>query len=254
MDWYPRYYSLWRSKTMHLDPYQDGCYLRLIDHYMDTRQPLPDNDAALARIIGISIEQWLGNASGIVRAFFKVRKGLLFHDRCDAILAEQDARSKKQSEKSKKGAEARWRKSNELDATGIHQAMPADATGQDRTGHISPNGEIPPLIPPANGASNVRQRRKPSNFIPEDFRPDIGGIALAGELGLDAERECREFIDYWRGRGEARADWQATFRNRLRKVTEYRAEREQRQTHGRPGTRDVTGAALRVAARMQEKV
>ena len=43
---------------MHLNPFQDGCYLRLVDHYMETRQPLADNDAALARIIGISVEEW----------------------------------------------------------------------------------------------------------------------------------------------------------------------------------------------------
>ena len=134
MEWYPRYPSLWRAKTMHLNPFQEGCYLRLIDEYMETRQPLQDNDGALARIIGISIEEWLKDASGIVRAFFTPRKGLLFQDRCDIILRKQDERSRKQSEKSKKGAEARWHKTNGIDATGIAQGMPTNATGQDRTG------------------------------------------------------------------------------------------------------------------------
>ncbi|MFZ0270973.1 MAG: YdaU family protein [Acidobacteriaceae bacterium] len=137
MEWYPRYPSLWRAKTMHLTPYQDGCYLRLIDHYMETRQPLPANDAALARIIGVSLDEWHGHASGIVRAFFRHQDGLLFHDRCDQILRDQDERAKKHTEKSKKGAAARWNKTNGIDAMGMPQAMPADATGQDRTRHDS---------------------------------------------------------------------------------------------------------------------
>lgn len=145
MDWYPRYPALWRSKTRHLDPFQEGCYLRLVDEYMETRQPLPDNDQALARIIGISVEAWLRDASGIVRAFFNPQKGLLFHDRCDKILSEQDQRSIKQSEKSKKGAQARWNKTNNIDALGSRQAMPNYATGQDKTGKKK-ESPLPPLF------------------------------------------------------------------------------------------------------------
>jgi uncharacterized protein YdaU (DUF1376 family) len=126
---------------MHLDPFQDGCYLRLVDHYMETRQPLPDNDAALARIIGISHEQWLTHASGIVRAFFKAGKGgVLTHKRCDLILKAQDDRTGKKSEIGKKGAEARWKKScdnNDEDSKGMPKALPdrsqGNAIGQDNT-------------------------------------------------------------------------------------------------------------------------
>lgn len=133
MEWYPRYPALWQAKTMHLNPYQDGCYMRLIDHYMITRQPLPDNDAALSRIIGISIDEWLGNASGIVRAFFWSSKGSLRHERCDIILDEQDHRHRNMTEKGKKGAKARWNKINDIDSVGIAQALPGDATRQDKT-------------------------------------------------------------------------------------------------------------------------
>ena len=152
MDWYPRYSSLWRSKTRHLDPYQEGCYLRLVDEYMEMRQPLPDDDRALARIIGISLEEWQTNACGIVRAFFVAQNGVLFHDRCDKILAEQDARSKTQSEKSKKGAEARWKKNKVIDACGIAsgngQAMPEDAKRQDKTEQSGAKAPSPKVAEP----------------------------------------------------------------------------------------------------------
>jgi uncharacterized protein YdaU (DUF1376 family) len=142
---------------MHLNPFQDGCYLRLVDHYMETRQPLPDNDAALARIIGISVEQWLAEASGMLRAFFSAKEGLLFHTRCDSILREQDERSVKQSEKSKKGAAARWGKNNDLDATGMPKAMPTNATRQDRTRQDM-------------NKFNGRSHAKPKSFVEEGDR------------------------------------------------------------------------------------
>lgn len=254
MDWYPRYPALWRSKTRSLDPYQDGCYLRLVDEYMETRQPLPDDDRALARIIGISFEDWMKLAAEVVRKFFVAQNGVLYHDRCDKILDEQDLIAKQKSEKGKKGAEVRWRKNKDLDATGIAQALPKNATGQDRTESITPVIDSPPVVPHPKtdeGNSNdakPKRSKKPATHIADDFGPDFAGLALCTDLGLDADRVTREFIDYWKSVGKSMSDWQATFRNRARKLAEYREEREQRKVSERSGTRDVVGAAVRAAA------
>lgn len=147
MDWFPWYFTIYEKDTMHLNPYQDGCYRRLIDHYMRTRSPLPDNDAALARIIGDSLENWSKNASRIVRAFFTHKNGMLFHRFCDKILDEQEDLSKSRSKSAKIAAEKRWKnkntkdnKNNELDATPMRDVcetyatpMREDATRQDNT-------------------------------------------------------------------------------------------------------------------------
>jgi uncharacterized protein YdaU (DUF1376 family) len=105
MDWYPRHIALWRAKTMELNPFQG---LR---------------------------QSWrrLSDAAGILRPFFIPKNGLLYHDRCDKILTEQDEKAKTRSEKSRKGATARWHKNNDIDATGIPQAKLADAKGKERT-------------------------------------------------------------------------------------------------------------------------
>ena len=116
MDWYPWFFQIYKADTMHLDPYQDGCYRRLIDHYMETRQPLPDNDYALARIVGDSHPNWVAMASAMVRPFFKARGGLLFHTKCDEILNHQDIKTNKLSESGKKGAKKRWSKINHIDS------------------------------------------------------------------------------------------------------------------------------------------
>lgn len=125
---------------MHLDPYQDGCYRRLIDHYMKTRAPLPDNDLALARIVGASYPDWIEKASDTVRPFFQEKNGKLYHKRCDKELAGQDKRSKRLSESGKNGANKRWSKSleaNDKNSPPISppngQVMAQDRTGQDNT-------------------------------------------------------------------------------------------------------------------------
>ena len=136
MDWYPFYPALYRADTMHLTAEQDGIYRRLIDHYMETGHPLPDNDSALARISGVSVECFM-HASSIVRAFFKHKSdGFLYHKRCESELHQQQSRKKSRSEIAKKAAEKRWDKQQVVcieHAPSMHQAMLFDATRQDKT-------------------------------------------------------------------------------------------------------------------------
>ena len=111
MDWYPWYPLDFRHKTYHLSLAQDGAYRRLIDEYMLTRRPLPDNDMALARILGIGLDEWL-TIAGIVRQFFRPSNDLLFHKRCDQELRAQNMRSERFSERGKKAAFAKYSKIN----------------------------------------------------------------------------------------------------------------------------------------------
>jgi uncharacterized protein YdaU (DUF1376 family) len=140
MDWYPWYYELYAADTRHLSCLEHGAYRQLIDAYMRYRRPLPDDDQALARFVGLSTEEW-GRISGTIRPFFRVRQGKLFHKRCDAILDEQDKRAKIRSETARQGGLARQQKFQEESAGSKLKAssQQADgqlksATGQDRTG------------------------------------------------------------------------------------------------------------------------
>src|SRR5665213_3358485 len=116
MDWYKWHFSLYEADTMHLNPYQDGCYRRLIDHYMKTRQALPDNDAALARIIGDSLENWIALAASMVRPFFTSKEGRLFLYKCEISLSKQDSKTRKLSESGKNGAKKRWNENKDIDS------------------------------------------------------------------------------------------------------------------------------------------
>lgn len=74
---------------------------------------------------------------------------------------------------------------------------------------------LSPLDPePAKGEPK-RQRR---SAIRDDFAPSESNRAFAVERGFSVaalERERLRFVNYWKSRGEPRADWSAGFRNWL---------------------------------------
>lgn len=134
MDWYPWYPALYRADTLHLTAEQDGIYRRLIDHYMETRLPLPDNNMALARIAAVSPECF-EHAASILRAFFQqCPDGLLRHKRCDIELDAQDERSGKRSDRARHAATIRWQNQH-VKCSQHARSMLGDATRHNNTIH-----------------------------------------------------------------------------------------------------------------------
>lgn len=123
LDWYPFFVIDYRRDTRHLTLAQDAAYRRLIDEYMLTREALPNNDAALSRIIGIPTTEW-GELAPVVRRFFKPKNDKLIHKRCERELRAQELRNKANSNRGKKAALTRWFKTKGLNA----RPMLTDAT------------------------------------------------------------------------------------------------------------------------------
>jgi uncharacterized protein YdaU (DUF1376 family) len=109
--------------------------------------PLPDNDAALARISGGTLDEWLAVAP-VVRAFFETSNGKLIHSRCEEELHAQRMHAASRSAHAKAAAEARWRSVKEnkeimLRAYGGHaQAMPNHATRQRKKEREGESGSL----------------------------------------------------------------------------------------------------------------
>jgi len=123
--WYPFYPTRYQRDTMHLTAEQDGVYRRLIDHYMLTKQPLPDNNTALSRIAGVDATS---NAISMLRAFFEDKgDGFLYHKTCEKLLKEQSSRKMLSKKRAKNAAEKRWGKQKD-NATSMPEAMLNDAT------------------------------------------------------------------------------------------------------------------------------
>lgn len=96
--------------------------------------------------------------------------------------------------------------------------------------------DVEPPAPPAEPVQTAStssagrgRRSKPSRArtqCPVDLQPDPTTLRTAWELGFTTElreRTVREFVNYWRGEGTLKADWQATLRNRFENRAEHYA-------------------------------
>jgi uncharacterized protein YdaU (DUF1376 family) len=256
MNYYRFFPEKYRLKTRHLNPYQDGCYRRLIDEYMNTRAPLPDDDEALAGVCRISLDDWHKLASSKLRAFFTPKNGLLFQENCDAELDWQDNVSKIRTEKAKKGAAARHNKINNLDATSKHQALLGDARVKSKEERKEKHEECFLKENHENdgtendGTKNGKRKLSKSKLIPmpDDWQLSIKHFAKCSELEFNADELAEQFTNYHKSKGNCFASWDAAFSNWIGNAKKYREKDEQIRADKNGRTQDVVGAAFRARA------
>lgn len=174
--WYPWYPEKFANRTLHLGLAEEGAYRRLIDCYMLRGEPLPDDDRALCRLLGCSMDEWC-EVREAVYAFFERVDGRLHHDKCDQMLSEQNRRGSKRSKAAQVAAKARWKNKKSGNArsnakgmpdasskhtSSNHKAMRGDATGQDRIGHKKENTPPP---------SNSEAAREAGGSLENDVEP-----------------------------------------------------------------------------------
>jgi uncharacterized protein YdaU (DUF1376 family) len=197
MDWYPWHLDLHDMDAGHLTCLEDGAYRRLIDRYMRTRKPLPDDDTTLARLVGLTPDEWSAIAPQI-RPFFQPKGGKLHHKRCNHELDEQDRRATKQTEKSIKGAKARWLKEKGDNAQGMPKALP-DAISQ----------ALPEAIPQAmpddclqHATGNAKSMPGYATETKTETKKEFGHSAVSYDLAgardptSTAQEEAREVKTY----------------------------------------------------------
>lgn len=281
MDWYSWNVDRYRRRTRHLTTVEHGAYRLLIDEYMMTREPLPDNDLALAAIAKMQLADWLAIAPTI-RLFFHRRRHMLLHATCDEILDAQDKSAKMRSDKARKAAEKRHGKTKtsllraepEVNAT-----EPADARvlieskkEEEDSPPIPPNQvlalvtkderglDIPPflvraadqlpLIPPKEVNDGKRDKRR--SGIAPDWKPNHEDIAFATSRGIDPAGEVLRFVNHHLAQATLSAAWSANWRtwvlNSVRFAARDGASGERRGS-GRAGPASIVSAFADAARR-----
>lgn len=188
--WFPFYPARYKADTMHLTVTQDGIFRRLIDHYMETKIPLPDNDTALARAAGISPDEFAPHAA-VIRAFFTLSTGKLLLKKCDGILADQAKRSDTYRINGKKGGRKKAKENNPEKAIANQKATTRhDITEQDKTGKKEPSlsqpiALKPPLIPPRSAKFNIE------HLLGDEARAEAK--TLCRSLNRDFDEICRVY-------------------------------------------------------------
>lgn len=141
--WMPLYVGDWDSGTRHLDCEQDGAYGRLVRHYW-RNGPLPDDDAMLARIVGMELKRWR-KVRAVLAAFFVIEGGLWRHHRVDAELERWTAKRARAIERARAGGRAKAAKSS---ASSRRQALPEHCTSSSAEEVDAPSGQSTLFEPP----------------------------------------------------------------------------------------------------------
>ena len=176
------YLPLWTdayiADTAHLTNEEHGVYLRLL--MFAWRSPtcaLPDDDARLALMVGVSRKKWAA-LRPTIEAFFSVRNGLWAQTR----LTREREKVPGLSQRGRSGAEARWKgKSLENNKTGDAQA--SDKQMQNQCNGYAP---IPITIKEEEGArareADSRSGKDPDPATPEPTPKPAPAPALAPGL------------------------------------------------------------------------
>lgn len=109
------------------------------------------------------------------------------------------------------------------------------------------DSEDPSLFPKEKEETNIknkdkRERRalkKPSSInkssqIKDEFEPNESCIKLAMQNDISISSVLPEFIDYYKGKGISHKDWQATFRNWIRREVKFRENNKHRKSTKSP--------------------
>ncbi len=181
-DWYPWNRRDYKRDTLHLSLAEDGAYRRLIDEYMEAEGPIPNSDAALARLIGVTTEEWM-TVSATVREFFKPSNNKLVHKRCEEELHAQRMRNARRTQAATVAATARHQRDREIKAL-FADRMPiasvtdasvvrSDATRQDITKKEGEGGSL--ATAPNRGALRSPQANQPT-AVSDELKRSVEGF------------------------------------------------------------------------------
>lgn len=212
MHYYQRHLGDYSTATPHLSLLEHGAYTKLLDYYYTTESPIPD--ALCERIAGASSVPERKAVRYVLAQFFTLDGSEWRSKRADKEIAAFHAKSLK----AKESAEARWMRT--------HSERTADAMLSVNHKPVSKKEQKQEPASPSGS-------RLPADWsLPDDWR----SWAELERPDVDARREAAGFADYWHGIPGAKgrkADWQATWRNWIRRADGMRSRPAQQQQPGK---------------------
>lgn len=104
--WMALYPSDYLADTAHLTRAQSGSYMFLLMNYWQTGKPLDNTDDRLAVVARMTPEEWQSEKA-ILGEFFQIKRNKWTHKRVEVEIQKVLAKSVKNSENGRKGAETR---------------------------------------------------------------------------------------------------------------------------------------------------
>ncbi|BCZ75893.1 hypothetical protein [Acetobacter phage phiAX1] len=246
--WMPIYIGDYLADTMRLSTVQHGAYFLLMMEYW-RQGPLPHDADELCAVARTDRKTWDKAIWPVLKRFFSLEEdGFLHQKRADAERAHAEdkrikrtaaAHAKHQKDACKKDANA---PANAEQTVVQNECKEGDTCASRACASPSPSpssslrSEEPSLR--SGGASaeaslgqGVTVASKPAKAkracrLPENWQPSSEQIEFARENGVDPMKTAVVFRDYWIGvPGEKgrKLDWDATWRNWVRRDTSLRS-------------------------------
>ena len=217
MNYYERHIGDYLKDTAHLSLLEHGVYTRLMDVYYTREGAIPVAD--VARLVGARSKDERAALAVVLDEFFEAVDGMLKQGRCEAEIA----RFQDKQRKAKASADARWSKGpqhTEGNANAMRTHSEGNADGMHRAPVPSNQSPVTTLVPKVQRGRGAR--------LPPSWDPGETGMAFASSQGLAngrAASELEKFRDHWAaktGQDAAKADWQAAWRNWVRRAIEFK--------------------------------
>lgn len=210
--WMPFYVADYLADTGELSTLEHGAYMLLLLYHWQHRA-LPTDDARLARIARVTAGEWASMRDALAAHFMDD----WCHKRVLEELAKADETISNRIAAGKAGASARYGKGSGKRIAELQQKVQ-----QTDTPIPSPSDTTTSVV--VDAPKDVsRETRKRATRLPENYDPDLHEALTEGLTLLDAAREAAKFKDYWKakaGADGAKLDWDATWRNWIRRAAE----------------------------------
>jgi len=197
----------WALEAGHLSLEEEAVYLRLINHYLNTEQPIPSETQWVIRRLRLETQSVIDH---VLAEFFELTDKGWVHNKCEEMLKGYRKTVKKNRENGKKGGRPRKHlgsKETQSEPTGNPLATQTKPTG-------NPNQE--PLTNNQEPVNQVKEKPKAKRFVPPTYEQATEYFVSK----QSHENEARRFVDYHTSKGwivgrVKMKDWKASARTWL---------------------------------------
>lgn len=230
MNYYQHHIGDFNNATRHLSRIERSVYRDLIDLYYDTERPLVLSVERLCRLVVAHSDEEKAAVQQVLSEFFMETEQGWAHARCDREIAEFHDKKVKAAA----SANARWKKANgKTTEQPVHSERNANALRNDANQEPITNNqkeqeqELPAAAATDSAApgqvDSPKSRAKRKASLPATFllTTEMARWARERAPAANISLETEKFCNHYRGKGETRADWVATWRTWMLNAQTY---------------------------------
>jgi uncharacterized protein YdaU (DUF1376 family) len=254
LNYYKRHLGDYAKDTSHLSALEVGIYDLLLDRYYATERPLRADE--VNKFARARTAQERATVQSVLEEFFERDGELWRHGKCDEVIAEAVAKTEANRKNGPKGGRPR----------NVSRGTIPDGSGQEPKA----NPEITQVVSsglaektlattPLATSQETERPRKRGSRLPKPFECSADWVReaqrveaeMGAPLAVRIEVEFAKFCDHWRGQSGQKGvkdDWDATWRNWIRKSIEWSNPNGSKKSGRNPSLAEQAAESERVAA------